>query len=124
MQEIKLTKRQEKSLARLREEFTKIKSEFEEIDFVLQGSVVERWKKCGKPACRCHKNPDEWHGPYHQWSWKSGGRTSSLSLSREQADLCREWVENNRRLEGIVKKLRSLSSRAVRIYGIRKNRKK
>lgn len=116
---IQLTYRQEETLARLQGRLEEIQSEIEEIGFVLQGSITERWKKCGKSACRCHNNPDEWHGPYHQWSWKTGGRTSSVSLSQEQATLCRQWVKNNRKLEKIVKRLRGLSIRAARLYGIR-----
>ncbi len=119
MSDIQLTQRQEEALVRLQEKLGEIKSEVEEIEFVLQGSVTERWKKCGKSACRCHNDPDEWHGPYHQLSWKTGGRTSSVSLSPEQAALCRHWVKNNRRLERIIKRLRSLSLRAARLYGIR-----
>lgn len=120
MPDIQLTPRQEEALAQLQEKFGEIKSEVEEIGFVLQGSVTERWKKCGKSACRCHDDPDEWHGPYHQWSWKAGGRTSSVSLSQEQAALCRQWLKNNRKLERIIRRLRSLSLRAARLYGIRR----
>jgi len=113
-----LTRRQQESLCRLQEKFENIKSEIEGIGFVVQGSVTERWKKCGKPACRCYDDPDEWHGPYYQWSWKSGGRTSSVSLTREQAALFREWGKNNRKLENIIKRLRKLSLRAARLHKI------
>jgi hypothetical protein len=118
--DIRLTQRQEEALARLQEKLGEIKSEIEELGFVLQGSVTERWKKCGKPACWCHKDPDAQHGPYYQWSWKTGGRTFSVSLSAEQASLCRQWVKNNRKLEGIIKRLRILSQRAARLYEIRR----
>jgi hypothetical protein len=115
---IQLTPRQENALGRLEEKFGEVKSEIEEIGFIVQGSVTNRWKKCGKPACRCHEDPNEWHGPYYQWSWKTSGRTSSVSLSQEQAALCRQWVENNRKLERIIKRLRRLSLRAARVYEI------
>lgn len=120
MADIQLTRRQEEALARLQEKLEEIKSEIEEIGFVWQGSVTERWKKCGKSACWCHKEPDALHGPYYQWSWKSSGRTSSVSLSPEQAALCRKWVKNNRKLEGIIRRLRILSLRAARLYEIRR----
>ena len=120
MPDIQLTQRQEEALRRLQEKLGEIKSEIEEIGFIVQGSVTERWKKCGKPACRCHKDPDEWHGPYYQWSWKTSGRTSSVSLTQEQAKLCRQWVKNNRRLDRIIKRMRKLSLRAARLYDIAK----
>ncbi len=118
MATMQLAPRQEAALGRLEEKYVEIKSEIEEIGFIAQGSVTDRWKKCGKPACRCQRDPDEWHGPYYQWSWKTGGRTSSVSLSPEQAALSRQWVENNRKLEGIIKRLRTLSLRAARLYEI------
>jgi hypothetical protein len=116
---IQLTPRQEGTLVRLQKTLEEIKSEIEEIGFVLQGSVTERWKKCGKSACRCHNDPDEWHGPYQQWSWKTGGQTVSVSLTPEQAVQCRQWVKNNRRLEKTIRRLRRLSLRAARLYGLR-----
>jgi hypothetical protein len=116
--DIQLTRKQEEALRRIREQLEEVKSEIGRIGFVVQGSVTERWKKCGKPACRCHDDPNEWHGPYYQWSWKSGGRTSSVALSEEQAALCRQWVRNNRDLERIAKRLRKLSLRAARLYKI------
>jgi hypothetical protein len=119
--DIKLTRRQEKTLARLQQKLGETKSEIEKIGFVLQGSVTERWIKCGKSACWCHKEPVARHGPYYQWSWKSGGRTYSVSLTPEQAVLCDEWVKNNQKLEGITRRLRELSIQAVRLYQIRRN---
>ncbi len=118
MSNIDLEPRQEVALGRLEEKFAAIKSEIEEIGFIAQGSVTDRWKKCGKPACRCQRDPDEWHGPYYQWSWKTGGRTASIALSLEQAEVVRQWVENNRRLERIIKRLRETSLRTARLYEI------
>ena len=118
MSAIPLKRRQEAALRRIQVKYEQIMSEIDEIGFVVQGSVTDRWKKCGKPACRCHDDPDEWHGPYYQWSWKSDGQTSSVSLTKEQATLCRQWIKNNRKLETTIKRLRKLSLRAARLYDI------
>jgi len=117
---IPLTQRQEEALRRRQEKLGEIKSEIEDIGFIVQGSVTERWKKCGKPACRCHKDPDEWHGPYYQWSWKTSGLTSSVSLPQEKAELFLQWLKNNQRMEMIIKRMRKLSLRAARLYKIAK----
>lgn len=114
------TRRQEESLRRQREEYEQVKSEIADLGFVLQGSVVERWMECGKPSCRCHEDPAARHGPYYQWSWKSHGKTHARYLAAEQAVQCREWVQNNRRLETLVKRLRTISLRAARLYDIRR----
>ena len=115
-----LTRRQEEALSRQEERYEKAKAEIDDLGFVLQGSVVERWMECGKPACRCHEDPEARHGPYYQWTWKAGGKTRSVYLTKEQAALCKKWIKNNRRLNRIVSRLRSVSERAARSYEIRK----
>jgi len=95
--------------------FQQLKNQILELGFVRPGSLVRRYMPCGNPSCRCMATPPHLHGPYYQWSWKTGGRTSSVSLSAEQAALCRQWVK----LEGIIKRMRILSQRAARPYEIR-----
>lgn len=118
MADIKLTRRQEKMLRQYEMEFQDIKGEIAEIGFILQGSVTERWMVCGKPSCSCSKDADARHGPYYQLSWKTDAKTNSIYLTEKQADLCREWLQNNRGLETIIKRLRSLSLRVASLYKI------
>lgn len=120
MADIPFTHDQEETLRALQKSYDAIKSELQEIGFVMQGSVTERWKKCGTPSCRCTKEPDYRHGPYYQLSWKNEGKTYSVTLTHEQADLCRQWVRNNRMLENIIKRLRSLSTKMANLYKIQK----
>lgn len=118
MSDIKLSARRQEALRRRQREFEEVRAELQEVGFVLQGSVTERRMVCGKPGCRCHHDPEARHGPYYQWSWKSQGRTYSVYLTREQADLCRQWVRNNRRMEKIMKRLRRISLRAAHLHQI------
>jgi len=114
----RFTRRQEESLRRYEQKYEQIKAELSDLGFILQGSVTERWMECGKPACRCHEDPEARHGPYFQWSWKSRGRTYSVYLTKEQASLCKQWVKNNRNMDKIIKRLRKLSLRAARLHKI------
>ena len=43
--------------------------------FALPGTVADRMTRCGYPGCRCHADPPQRHGPYHQWTRKKNGRT-------------------------------------------------
>ena len=119
MSEIELTPKQQQTLERQRERFEEAKAGLAELGFVLQGSVTERWMKCGREGCRCHTDPGARHGPYRQWSWKTGGKTYSVYLSQEQAELCRRWVANHRRAEKILRQMRVISKRAARVFEIR-----
>ena len=53
------------------------------------------------------------HGPYHYWTRKVRGRTVSLLLTEDELVLYREWLENNRKLERLVKEMRHVSSRVL-----------
>ena len=118
MSDIKLSRRRQEAITRCQHEFEEVRAELEDIDFVLQGSVTERRMVCGKPGCRCHRESDARHGPYYQWSWKSRGRTHSVYLTQDQADLCKQWVQNNRRMEKVMKRLRRISLRAAHLHQI------
>ena len=93
-----LSPSKQRRLSQYQEEYQQLKEELQQVGHVLQGSLTTRWIECGKESCRCHNDPQSRHGPYYQWSWKNQGKTSSLYLNEEQADLCKEWIENHREL--------------------------
>jgi hypothetical protein len=116
--DIRLPPRDQEALRRLRHQFAEAMQELSHLGFVLQGSVSERRMLCGKAACRCRDDPRARHGPYYQWSWKKEGRTVSAYLTQEQAGLCKEWVRNNRTMDKVMRRLRSISLRAARLFEI------
>ena len=59
------------------------------------------------------RRPGPRHGPYHYWTRKARGKTVGLKLTEDELVLYREWIENNRKLERLVKEMRHLSSRAL-----------
>jgi hypothetical protein len=44
-----------------------------------RGTVLTRSRCCGKPQCRCHRNPDHRHVQY-QWTAKVNGKTQTKNL--------------------------------------------
>jgi hypothetical protein len=110
----RLSSRQlEARLAAARADYEAAKARLEEIGFIAEGSLVERYMPCGKPTCRC-VDPAYLHGPYYQLSWKEAGKTVSRRLSAEEARLYREWIDNRRSLESIVDEMKSISRNASR----------
>jgi len=72
----------------------------------LQGSILRRIIRREDPA---HPGAMKDYGPYFQWTRKRSGRTVIQNLSASQA---REWekaIEENRKLENILEKMRELS---------------
>ena len=60
-------------------------------------------------GCRCHADPPQRHGPYHQWTRKKNGKTSTRILSDDQLADYGPWFDNHRRLRELVAELEELS---------------
>jgi hypothetical protein len=108
------SRERQQRLLQLRKEYEAIKARIREVGFICEGSLVKRYISCGKPNCRCHTAPDQWHGPYYQLSWKEAGTTMSRRLSARQAALYQQWIANRRRLESLLHEMRTVSRKAGR----------
>jgi hypothetical protein len=75
---------------------------------VLPGSILKRLTRCGRPGCACQADPARRHGPYWQWTRKVANKTVSRYLSRDEAQECRRWVDNDRRLRELVARLEAI----------------
>lgn len=62
------------------------------------------------------------HGPYYQWTRKVRGKTATVRLTREEADLLRQWISNGRQLNKIVAQIESVSMRITQRL-LRKSKK-
>jgi hypothetical protein len=77
--------------------------------FALPGTVADRLTRCGHASCRCHASPPQLHGPYHQWTRKKNGRTSTRILTDEQLADYGPWFDNHKRLRDLITELEALS---------------
>lgn len=102
-------------LVSLRLRYRQVADQVREIGFVAVGSLVSRMMVCGTPGCRCHQSPPQLHGPYFQLTRKVAGKTLTRRLTAEQAELYKEWLDNNRRLRRIVAEMEQVSSEAIEI---------
>ena len=75
---------------------------------VLPGSIAERHTRCGRAGCACQGDPPRRHGPYWHWTRKVANKTVGKWLNREQAEECRRWVENDRRIRELVARLEAI----------------
>ena len=101
------------AMRRYEKQYDALKTELQTLGFIGQGSVSTRRITCGRLACRCRNDPEARHGPYHYWTRKARGKTVGLKLTDEELGLYREWIENNRELERLVKEMRRVSSRVL-----------
>ena len=81
---------------------------------IRRGSLVRRFMPCGKPGCGCQASPPALHGPYYQWTRKVRGKTVTVRLTREEAQLFEEWISNGRQLDRIVAQMEAVSLRITK----------
>jgi hypothetical protein len=77
--------------------------------FALPGTVADRLTRCGHPNCRCHADPPQLHGPYHQWTRKKNGKTATKLLTDDQLADYAPWFDNHKRLRELIAELEALS---------------
>ena len=86
-----------------------IAAELASLGLALPGTLIQRHVRCGRPGCRCHADPPVLHGPYWQWTRKTGGKTITRLVSDDQLDDYRQWLDNHRRLRALVAELEALT---------------
>jgi hypothetical protein len=87
-----------------------ITDEIARLGFCLSGSFIERFKECSTPGCHCHRDVANLHGPYRLWTRKVAGKTVSQTLSAEQFERYRSWIDNAKRLHELIAELEQLSA--------------
>jgi hypothetical protein len=80
-----------------------------DLTYALPGTLADRMTRCGHPGCRCHADPPQLHGPYHQWTRKKNGRTATRILSEDQLTDYGPWFDNHKRLRELITELETLS---------------
>ncbi len=93
------------------ERYEALKREVTDVPPIRRGSLVRRFMPCGKPGCRCQASPPQLHGPYYQWTRKVRGKTVTARVNQAQAKLLREWIENGRSLDRLVRQMENVSKR-------------
>jgi hypothetical protein len=77
--------------------------------FILPGTLTDRMTRCGHPGCRCHADPPQLHGPYHQWTRKTGRKTITRILTDDQLADYQPWFDTQRRIRTLITELEQLS---------------
>jgi hypothetical protein len=83
------------------------------IGYFRRGTLLKRFMPCGKPGCACQATPPRLHGPYYQWTHKVEGKTVTVRLTAEQAELLAGWIATGREMDRIITEMQRLSLRAT-----------
>jgi hypothetical protein len=102
-----------KKLDKHLQSFEECREELRKIGFILTGSIVKRFMRCGKEGCRCMTDSSFKHGPYYEWTRKVRGKTVSVRLTEEEARILSEWVDNKKRFYELVSEMEHIALDAV-----------
>lgn len=103
------------SLRPYRERVRRLAAQLAETGFLVKGTVIRHYARCGNPGCRCQGDPTQRHGPYYRWSTKVAGKTVSRHLTDEEGRLYSEWIADRRRVREILRQIERVSEKAAAV---------
>ena len=97
-------------LASLRLKRDQLTAAIAQIGDMRPGSLVARFRKCGKPSCHCSKKGAQGHGPSYSLTHAVAGKTVTRVIPAGPAvDLARQQLEEYHRFRALVQQLIAVS---------------
>jgi len=93
----------------LQQNYQALQRALSQVGYFRRGTLLKRFMPCGKPGCACQGSPPRLHGPYYQWTRKVDGKTVTVRLTPEQADLLAGWIATGREMDRIISEMERLS---------------
>src|SRR5438105_2191533 len=83
------------------------------LECVLRGSLIERYKRCGKPGCKCVSGPG--HGPKYYLSVSYPGRAPEMDyVPQADHDKVSERLANYHRVREILEEICEINRELLR----------
>ena len=99
-------------LKELEAERERIKAQLAELSDMRPGSLVERYRKCGQPGCRCAREGSRGHGPSWSLTRAVAGKTVTKVIPSGLAvERTREQIKVYRRFRELAQELVELNVR-------------
>jgi hypothetical protein len=81
--------------------------------FVLRGSLIERFKRCGKPGCKCAQGPG--HGPKYYLSVSlPGARPEMDYVPVEYSQKVSEYLHNFQQVRQLLEQICNINRELLR----------
>lgn len=95
----------------LRQHRQQLLSKIAAIGDLRPGSIVERYRQCGKPNCHCAKEADGGHGPSWGVTRAVHGKTINRTVPKAALPAVREQIAEYRRFKDLSTELIEVSTR-------------
>ena len=88
-----------------------IKHQIDQASDMRPGSLVERYRRCGKPGCHCAGKSASGHGPSWSLTRAVGGKTVTRIVPSHAVGATRRQIAEYQRFRGLVRELVDTSER-------------
>jgi hypothetical protein len=103
----------DKSIATLRRRRKTLLHKLPPLEAIVRGSLIERYKRCGKPGCKCADGPG--HGPKYYLSVSKPGSTPQMDyVPQHSKEKVEEYLANHRKIKAILEELCEISRELLR----------
>ena len=92
----------QENLAQLRRRREELLGAMGEVEAMRAGSLVGRFRKCGKPTCHCAAAGERGHGPSWSLTRKVEGKTVTKIIAVTAVERTREHLAAYKRFQGFV----------------------
>jgi len=99
--------------AHAQQRIAQIHAELARLDYICAGTLQHRTRVCGKPGCRCARDPAARHGPYYEWGRMEEGRLIHSKLSPDEARRFVQAMRKYRRLKRLLRRWQQESVQAI-----------
>ena len=106
-------------IIRLQARYNALAAQLAKTGLILQGTITERSIESGDDKERVY-------GPYYQWTRKLRAKTVTVNLSQSQAMVYQKAIDNNKKMEKIIKEMRARSMKICETTteGVKKRKSK
>lgn len=92
-------------LEELEQRRDQLKRQLAAIREMRQGSLVERYRRCGKASCHCADQGDRAHGPSWSLTRAVGGKTITRIIPAHAVDKTREQIAEYHKFRELTREL-------------------
>ena len=97
------------SISELEARRDRLRAELGAVGDLRPGTLVERYRKCGKPSCHCAREGDPGHGPVWTLVFNAQGKSKTRVIPPEAVAETRAQIEECRRLRRLTGELIEVS---------------
>lgn len=90
-------------------------SQLPDLKEVLRGSLVTRYRRCGRSNCHCARKGDRGHGPaYYLVVTVASGKTAQVYVPKEQKREVEAWIRNFQRVREILERISTANRKLLK----------